>query len=139
MDADVIQGLVAIAAADAGVAALAGARIFGDELPPDETGAMPRKALVLRPSGGPQFIGGKIRHTAQRVDALSYGETKYEAGRLQRAVFTAFKNVERQVAGGVLVHWVADAGGFASGRDPDGDWPLAFQSFQAFYAETAVA
>lgn len=139
MTADIVAALVAVLAADAGVAGLAAARVYGIELPAADAAAMPVKAVVLRPSGGVSPVAGYVEHTAQRVDAYAYGETPYEAARLDRAVFAALKPLRRSTAGGVLVHWVSEAGGYLSFRDPDTDWPAVFRSWQAFFAEAAVA
>lgn len=140
MSADPILALIAILKADAGVAALAGARVFGDELPASETATQPRKAIVVRSSGGPSLAAGSyLEHDSQRVDLLSYGETPFEAGRLRRAVFDTLKPLRRTVAAGALIHWVEPAGGWATERDPDAAWPAAFQSFQVFYAEQEIA
>lgn len=140
MSADVVAALVAFLKADAGVAALAGSRVFGLELPAGEAASMPRHAVVLRASGGPSLTAGSYaEHATQRIDAFSYGATPFEAERLRRTVFDGLKPLQRVVAAGVLVHWVDPAGGWSTLRDPDGDWPVAFQSFQAFFAETAAA
>lgn len=138
--ADLIKALIAILAADADVAALAGSRIYGDELAPGESASQPRHAVVLRKSGGASIMGRSyVDHDTQRVDAFSYGATPFEAERLGRRVHGVFKSARRQVAGGVLVHWIEIAGGLVGERDRDADWPRFFQSYQAFYAEQAVA
>ena len=138
--ADIIAALIAVLTADPQVAALAGTRVFGIELPRSEAASMPRKCLVLQPSGGATLTDGSyLEHTAQRVDLFAYGETPYEAHRLSRAAAAALKQLRRRVANAVLVHWVDPAGGYFTGRDPDADWPVVFQSFQAFYAETEIA
>ena len=140
MSADPIAALVAFLKADAGVIALAGTRVFGLELPATEAAPMPRKAVVLQASGGPSLAAGSyLEHDTQRVDAFSYGETPFEAQRLRRAVFDALKPLRRVVVTSTLLHWVEPAGGFATQRDPDADWPRAFQSFQVFFAEQAAA
>lgn len=140
MSADVIAGLVAYLKADAGVSGLAGTRVFGLELPGGQAGAMPRHAVVLQASGGVSLTAGSyVEHDTQRVDAFSYGATPFQAERLRRAVFDALKPLRRAVAAGVLIHWVEPAGGWSTLRDPDGHWPVAFQSFQAFFAQDAAA
>ena len=84
--ADPIAGLVALLAADAGVAALAGARVFGGEIPPEETGSMPRTALVVAPSGGISLTGGSyVEHDTSRVDLFGYGATQREASKVLAA------------------------------------------------------
>ncbi|MFQ5775862.1 MAG: DUF3168 domain-containing protein [Kiloniellaceae bacterium] len=140
MSADPIAAVVAFLKADAGVAALAGTRVFGLELPAAEAANMPRKAVVLRASGGPSLAAGTyLDHDSQRIDLVSYGETPFEAERLRRAIFDALKPVARLVVNSTLVHWIEPAGGFATQRDPDAAWPSAFQSFQVFFAESAAA
>lgn len=139
MSADVIAALVSFLKADAGVAALVGTRVFGLELPAAEAGSMPRKAVLLQASGGVSLTAGTFaEHDTQRIDAHAYGETPFEAARLRRAVKDALKPLRRQVVDQVLIHWVEPAGGWATLRDPDADWPDAFQSFQAFFAEPAA-
>ncbi len=140
MSADVIDGLITFLKADAPLTALVGTRVFGLELPAAEAGEMPRTAVVVQPSGGSTLTEGTYAPlTAQRVDVFSYGETPFEAERVRRAVFDALKALRRAVNASVLIHWCDPAGGFANLRDPDTTWPINFQSFQAFYAETAAA
>jgi hypothetical protein len=138
---DIVAALVALLKADAGVAALAGARVFGGELPKTETKPMPRKAIVLEPSGGPSLTAGTfVEHDTQRIDLFAYGETPFEANRLLRTAHAALKPVRRAVFASTLIHWVEPAGGIVSAtRDADTAWPRAFQSYQAFYAEQEVA
>ena len=139
MSADIILGLVTFLLADTPVAALVGTRVFGIELPDSEAASMPRKAVVLTPSGGATLTGGSyVEHTGQRFDVFSYGETPFESERVRRAVFDALKALQREVKSGVLIHWCEPAGGFANLRDTETDWPINFQSFQAFHAETAA-
>jgi len=133
--ADLVTALVALLKADAGVAALAGTRVFGGELPEDETRHMPRYAVVLTPSGGTSLTADTfVEHDTQRVDAFSYGPTPQDADALRIAVSLAFRRARRKVWEQILVHWVKPAGGPISTRDPVLAWPRAFQPFQAFHA-----
>lgn len=137
---DPIEALVAYLKADAGVATLVGTRVFGEELPPAEAVSMPRKAVVLQASGGPSLMAGSyVKHDTVRVDAFSYGETRYQAAQLRLAVREAFKIMRRVVYADTLLHWANDAGGLVGDRDRDALWPRVFQSFQVFYAEEKVA
>lgn len=132
---DPVTAIVELLKADAGVAALCGTRVFGGELPPDEAASMPRNAIVVQPSGGPPFHPrGRVKADAQRLDVVAYGATALEAASLRTAAGRALVVTVRRVIGDVLIHWVQSAGGYLGGRDRDGQWPFAFQSFQALFS-----
>ncbi|MEO9612633.1 MAG: DUF3168 domain-containing protein [Nitratireductor sp.] len=134
-DADVITALAEILKANADVSVLAGSRIYGGELPEHETASMPRGAIVLQPSGGASMTAGSdSQHDTQRIDLFAYGATPFEAERLRRVARRVLTPVRRVVSANCLVHWIEVAGGFASGRDARTQWPIAFQSFQIFFA-----
>lgn len=125
--------------ADAAVAALTAGRVFGDEIPADQTVSMPRKCIVVEPSGGSNTYGSGFQEYGDtRVDFRSYGETPYEAGRVQRAAYGALKQLRRQVHAGVLLHWAKRSGGPLALRDPDAGWSYRFESFQVLTAEIEV-
>lgn len=142
MIADSVKAVKDILAADSSVIALVGTRVFGIELPQSEANNMPRKCIVIKPSGGAGFgVGDRdfVKHSADRVDIFYYGETPFEANKLRRTAYDVLKQVSRTVVNQVLVHWLNRAGGPIPLRDPDTTWPLTFESFQVFYAEEAVA
>ena len=138
--ADIVTAIVELLKADAGVAALCGPRVFGGELPPDETQSMPRHALVVQPSGGVPFQpASRLRAEAQRLDIIAYGPTVHDAVLLRQAAAPVLTLTVRRVISGVLIQWVQAAGGFMTGRDRDGQWPYAFQSFQTLYSTEEAA
>ena len=140
---DMIGALVALLKADTGVAALVDVRVFGLELPAAQASDMPRKGVILRPSGGVSALGGYVEATAERVDAVSWGETPYEANRVSLAVRAALMRARRQVIAvddtGVLIHSAEEAGGRLSIRDAETNWPAITQAFQILYALKAAA
>lgn len=140
---DPVSAIIAILKADSAVAALAGTRVFGEELPQAEAGAMPRKGVVIRSAGGISPVRGRLRHTGGRVDAICWAETPFEANQMNRAVFDALKSVLRTrvtlASGNVLIHWIEDASGPLSLRDADTNWPAVTQSFQIFHAMDEAA
>ena len=74
--ADPIGALVAFLLADSDVAAIAGTRGYGGELPPAEAKRMPRAAFVFRASGGTSLTSGSfVEADAQRLDLYAYGPT----------------------------------------------------------------
>jgi hypothetical protein len=139
MIADPVAALVAIALADPNVAAIVGTRGFGGELPADETAHMPRSAFVVRASGGASLTAGSgIAADTIRVDVFSYGPTPKAASDLASVIAFCFRQAPRQVAAATLVHWIKPAGGWSSAREPDAEWPRAFQSFQVFHALESI-
>ena len=139
MSEDIIGALVTFLKTSSDVTALVGDRVFGIELPGAEAASMPRKTVVLSPSGGVSLAAGSyMNHDTQRIDAFSYGETLFEADRLRRAVYDAFRVRRRGVTGTTLIHWIESAGGWVSQRDADEDWPRSWQSFQVYHALEAA-
>lgn len=138
---DAREAIITILKADSDVATEVGTRVFGDELPRSETDSMPRKCVVVAPGGGtpPGFASATLHVEVQRLDVFCYGETLYEAEEVRRAVYGALKGITRQVASNVMVHWARPAGGAASGRDPDADWPVKWNSWQIMADEKTAA
>lgn len=134
-EADIITAIVSALKADGNVVGLAADRVFGGELPKDETKLMPRNCIVVKPSGGVSIAAGSFsEHDTQRFDLFSYGATPFEAEALRRMSRRALANIRRRVIERCLIHWIEPAGGFTAGRDPDAAWPTAFQSYQVFHA-----
>lgn len=133
--ADIIEALVGLLKADAATAALVGARVYGGELPPDETANMPRAALLVKPSGGISLTGGSyVRADTQRIDLRGYGATPAQAAAVLAVGSTALSMMRRGTWAGILIHSVSSAGGFSTQRDPNTFWPRAIRSFQVFHA-----
>lgn len=134
--ADLIGALVQALKDDPDTAALAGQGVYGAELPRDAVMRMPIGAIVVQASGGvPLTEGSDADAVAQRIDLIAYGASPFEAEQLRRTGSRALRSIRRRIIAGTLIHWVNSAGGFSAGRDRDGHWPQAFQSFQIFYAE----
>ena len=133
--ADLIGALVEALKGDEDTAALAGADVFGAELPRGAVQRMPVNAIVIQGSGGPSLTAGSdVAADTQRIDLIAYGATPFEADQLRLVAGRALRGIRRRMIAGVLIHDVKSAGGFTSGRDRDGHWPQAFQSFQVFHA-----
>ncbi|MEK7765273.1 MAG: DUF3168 domain-containing protein [bacterium] len=138
MIADAMGALVALLKADAGLALLVAERVYAGELPRGEVDRMPRKAIVLQPSGGLGPGADYLDVGPQRFDLFAYGETPFEADRVRRQAYEVLKRMRRQARANTLLYHVTPAGGLLSLRDPDTDWPVAFQSFSVLYAEVEV-
>lgn len=139
MSVDPIYGLVGYLAADAGVSALVGTRVFGGELPRSENGSMPRQAVVVQPAGGGIMGLAYQDYGDFRVDVSCYGATPLDAWALYLAVHSALKSLRREVSHSALLHWARPSSKGLSGRDTDTDWPLVISSWQVFAAEVTAA
>jgi len=136
---DLVASLVALFSDDAGFTEATGGRVFGGELPADETASMPRRCLVVKASGGSSPLGDSyLRLDAQRVDISAFGATVADASALIGLAAELLFPIQRRVSAGVLLHSVASAGGFWTGRDPQFDWPRAWRSFQVLHSLTEV-
>ncbi|MEO0589115.1 MAG: DUF3168 domain-containing protein [Pseudomonadota bacterium] len=132
--ADLEAGLVAYLKAQASVSALVGTRVFAGELHPNETQNMPRKALLVRLSGGVSLTGeSKLRYDTQRFDLFAFGETPLEAGRTLATAGFELRALENGTWAGCRIFWVNSAGGRSQGVEPGTEWPRHFQSFQAMH------
>jgi hypothetical protein len=127
--------------ADAIISALVSTRVFAPSLPEAESASMPRKCIVVKPSGGsePGYASGDLKLQAPRVDVFCYGENSYEADRVRRAARAVLKESRRVVSSGVLLHWIKPAGGAITFNDPDAEWPGSFDSYQVLASETSAA
>lgn len=113
----------------ADVIALCEQRIFVMALPAEEIikpgtteALMPRKVVVILASGGDANPG--MRPIARaRTDFVCYGESDFEAARMERPVAEALKTLNRELIDGVLLHNATVAGGPFQARDPETFWP----------------
>ena len=96
-------------------------RVYAMALPADEIKYMPRKAVVLVASGG-EFRGSRVTGRP-RIDAVCYGETDFDAAKMERPVAQALKELQRETYNGVLLHNATVADGPFQARDPETFWP----------------
>lgn len=143
MSADVLAALVQLLKDDSAIDAYTDGRVWGVELDRAEVGNMPRKNIVVTPSGN-AGSGGDASYaqiSRGRFDFRCYGEDSYEAGVLGRVVWSFLKAIRPQtvqlIDGGVYVHNATVSGGPISMVDPDADWPFHWQSWGVHAAEVA--
>lgn len=135
---DLLVALVAHLEADTAVAAAVGSRVYGAELPPSETDAQPRAAIVVRYAGGlGQYGRGWQQWGDRRIDTLCYGADPAAAGGVFNALHPAMKQLEREAYADVLLHWARQAGGPLQLRDPDTNWPLVLSTWQVLASEAS--
>ena len=127
-----MQALQSVCLATPEIFALVEDRVFVNEIPAkdveDADTHHPPKMLVLRQGGG----GAKADRlpVVNRVIICNcYGETDYEAERVQLAVEQRFTFLEREIVDGVLIHHINPTGGPLPNVEPDLVWPIISQSY----------
>lgn len=137
---DPVAAAVAALASDVPTTTLAGEHLYGGELPHAVAAGMPRRAILVVPSGGISLTAGsRAEVDSQRIDLFAFGATPLEANELCQVAARRLWLIEREVFAGTLIHWINRAGGFSQARDRDGQWPQCFRSFQVFYSTQAAA
>jgi len=134
---DVIGALRDWLAAQTAITDLVGTRIYVNRLPRDviegEDTFRPQKMLVIAQSGG----GGRSDFQpldSPSVDVICYGESDFEADKIRREVWDAFRLLNRVRQGSVLIHHVNASGGAIPSIDPDIVWPAVAQSYTTLAA-----
>lgn len=112
---------------DAAVDEEVNGRVYVDDLPPGENQYMPRNAVVLRSAGGEE-LASYNHNTTARLDVLSYGKTRYEAGKVDRAVTEALHYLRREVVESTLLHSVVVTGGPQTFKAADTGWPIKMRT-----------
>jgi hypothetical protein len=128
---DFLTALRAYLLAQKDVTDLCGRAVFVLAVPQEEltressTGVVgAHKIVVLLASGGEMKGSSSRTVTAAKVDVVCYGETDFDAAKLERAVAEALKSLNREVCEGVLLHNVTLASGPTQARDPEIFWPV---------------
>jgi hypothetical protein len=134
---DVVLSILTFLKNESSVMLLAGGRIYGDELPESEVINMPRKCVVIMETGGLER-NDFLPINQPRLDIYCYGETFYEAGKLDRAVSYALKHLKRLTISNSLIHGVALGTGAHSLKDPDTGWRLKMRSITVSIDEREV-
>lgn len=134
---DITIGLMEILKSYISVSDLIEDRVYGEELPRDEIKNMPRKNVVIVSAGG--FETTKTTPTVnRRFDIWCYGETKYEASKLDLVVYDAVKNIERVSVINMLIHSAGLSGGPIPYTDPETGWSAMIHSINVTADERQI-
>lgn len=135
-----LEALRAALLADPLVAAVLEDRVYVGRVPgTPAAGVLPAlPGCLLRHAGGP---GGAVHAAlvAVRVDCHAYGPTPYSANLAHYLLHDAFRRIERQAAGGTLIHSVLPEGGPIDLVDPSTEWPEVVSSWALLTAEEIPA
>lgn len=123
-----VVALVTYLAAQSGISDLVAARVYGTELPKDDSVSMARKAIVIKRAGG---IGedSQLDVFKHRLDFTCYGETPFEADRVWRAVRTELRDLTRTIVGTVILYNATHSAGPFSLRDQPTEWPMVVDTW----------
>lgn len=134
---DLLLGVIEILKSDTAVMTLTGGKIYGEKIAREEVGNMPIKTIAVKSAGG--FERNQTATTiSRRFDIICYGDTDYEAGVLERAVYDALKAVERKSISGMLVHSATVSGGPVPYNDPDTGWPAMVRTTSVLADERII-
>ena len=136
---DPIAAMIVWLLADADIALAVGTRVYGVELPKEETPGQPQKSIVVKPGAGPMVRMGCARLGARVMEFWAYGGSPGEAGALSLLVYQKLKfELDRVDINNTLIHDAVPVSQGVALRDPDTNWPFQMQSFQITVAETAT-
>ena len=119
------------------VANLVGVRVYGVEIPGEEIVNMPQKLVAIKPTGG-GVHRGYAHYSVGRFDVLSYGETPFEAQRVELVVRDTLKNMPRATANHTVLEWASVEGGPLALRDPDAHWPFVLTVYNVMSSDVEV-
>jgi hypothetical protein len=102
-------------------------RVYVEDIPDAEISNMPRKCIVFRAMGGIEQ-NDYAELAVPRYDVWCYGETRIEAGKVDRALWDALHFLQRSTKKDTLLHSVILSGGPRAAKEPDTGWPVQIRS-----------
>ena len=136
---DPIAALIQWLLADSDVSTAVSNRVYGPELPEQETKNQPRAALVIKSGAGQMLPRGCARLGDPIIEAWAYGASTGEINTISLLVYQKLKfELVRQEINNTLLHSAVPINQPVSFRDPNTNTPARMQSFQLLAAETAT-
>lgn len=118
------------------VSTAAGGRIYAGELPAAQAASMPRRAIVVTPSGGVGLGSRDYSDLVEpRVDIKCYGATSVEAEDVHKVVRKFLRQLRPTVAAGILVHRVVVESHGSYLRDGPAEWPMYLSVYDVAMGE----
>lgn len=109
-------------------------RVYVGTVPQSELPSMPEQCVVIVPAGGAER-NRTLRVMEPRVDLFCYGRSHYEAGEVDRSVYTALRAIQRTTVAGVVLHSAGVGGGPRQLTDPQTGWPFVLRTAVVTVAE----
>ncbi|MBN9393434.1 MAG: DUF3168 domain-containing protein [Chloroflexi bacterium] len=133
---DPMLALIAYLLADTDVASLAGARVYGAELPEGASQPVLPPTVLIQDAGGLGDRGYSDQYN-WRVDVFAYGPDPEQAKQLQMACIGALRKLERRVVNGTMLYSASKEAGPNPGRSQTSLWPFSFSvwSVETSYLE----
>jgi len=131
--------MVALMLATPAVTAQVAQRVWAPELPDGQAASMPRKCIVLAPSGGAGLGADDYSDLSEpRFDIKCYGATWVEAQAVYREVYDLLKHVDGAVAAKGMIHTCAVESLGMMMRDAEGRWPMVLSVWRARVSEQEI-
>ena len=137
------QHLIAYCQSNATIAAAVGSVVLGGrtgvpvlaEIKTDNiAGQMPRRAVVITASGGPEIVGPNDL-ARSRMDVLCYGKDVADCWALAYTVQGELRYNRPLTINGKHVTQLSPSGGGTQDYDSDGDWPFVFTEYTLVISE----
>lgn len=125
---------------DPDVAAIAGTKVFGNEVPESENATMPKAVVLINSAGHGRVNANYIPVNNTIKDIRCYGKTPYESNMLFMVVAHALKQLRRTVVTqnglpDTILYSAMLVSGQFSAREPDTEWPVSWGSFEILVSE----
>ena len=116
------------------VRGFAGVPVLAEIKADNIAGLMPRRAVVITSSGGPEIVGPNDLARA-RMDVLCYGKDVADCWALNDAVYAELRYNRPLTINGKHVTSLYPSGGGTQDYDSDGDWPFVFTEYTLVISE----
>jgi hypothetical protein len=134
---DVVAALIDLLEADTTVDTLTSGRIYGNTMNGQVVAQMPAKCVIISHAPGREK-NSYVQIAGPGVEVYAHGESFYEAGRVDRAVYDVLEAVDRKTINGVLIHGVAVSGGPNPIKHPETGWPIMMRAYRVSVSEIEV-
>jgi hypothetical protein len=135
---DIYEGVREFLLADADVVAMLEGGIYVGEIDGAEIDLMPRRTAIITQAGG-MDNNSFLQVGSPRMEIWCYGESYFDAAKLDRMICAAMAAMCRKKVNDVLLHTAARSGGPWSARDAETNWPVVHRSYTVTAAEVAAS
>lgn len=124
---DIIAAVCDYLLAQSDITDLVEDRVFAGEIPEDEIDNMPQKMILIQYDGG-LTVNSCLPISSPRMSFFCYGQSYFEAGRVDREVYSTLKSLQTTRVGEALIHSASIDSGPRMMRDSKTGWYFQWRS-----------